>query len=94
MPRSNPPSKTTPKETTVRQKNRNREPAAGSGTPRSSVMSNGKDTTYLKIYSDQTKYQRVINPNLQYQTCPLRRETEFGQNKPKGYLMKCRKAIK
>ncbi|GBN24832.1 hypothetical protein AVEN_99432-1 [Araneus ventricosus] len=48
LPRSNKPSKTTPKETTVRQKKNNRGPVAGAFTPRLSRVPNRKTTYLLK----------------------------------------------
>ncbi|GBM39386.1 hypothetical protein AVEN_119046-1 [Araneus ventricosus] len=54
------------KETTDRQKDKNRGPAAGSFRSSPFRESNNKATTYLKIYPNQANDLRVMNPNLQY----------------------------
>ncbi|GBM07615.1 hypothetical protein AVEN_230048-1 [Araneus ventricosus] len=52
---SNPTSKRTPEEATLRQMSKNRGSAYGSFAPRPSGVSNNKATTYLKIYYEQAK---------------------------------------
>ncbi|GBM48667.1 hypothetical protein AVEN_150228-1 [Araneus ventricosus] len=62
LPRSHPSSKTTPKETAVRHKDKNRGSATGSFAPWSFRVLNSK--ARIRIYFDQAKVKRTINPNL------------------------------